>query len=138
MSALLPQLGDIPSPRATAVSQPFWDGCARRVLLYQRCAACGLAMGHPATRCRRCHAPDPAWTRSEGAGMVYSWSTVWHPQSSAFTTPYTAVIVELDEGFLLTSSMVGCDTDDVVCGLRVKVVFHRITDGALLPYFEPA
>ena len=40
MTLLKPQTGNIPRPFAGAFSQPYWDGCARGELLFQRCTAC--------------------------------------------------------------------------------------------------
>jgi len=119
------------------VSQPFWDGCAAGELRFQRCGSCATALFDPTLRCRACGGADLRWEASAGRGTVGSWSTVWRPQTPAFTVPYVVALVGLDEGCDLVSNLVGCDVADVRTGLRVHVVFHGVRDGVVLPYFRP-
>ena len=134
---LAPQRHGIPLPKPTEVSQPFWDGCARGELLYQRCYACRAAIFDPAVRCRFCGSDKVAWERSAGRGAVYSWSVVWRPQSPAFHVPYAAVIVDMDEGYQIISNVIGCEPDDVHVGMRLIVDFQDVGGGISLPYFRP-
>jgi uncharacterized OB-fold protein len=137
MTVLEPQDGEIPLPRTSAIAQPFWEGCERSELMFQRCGGCGRAVFNPAPICRFCTSRDLSWERSAGRGTVYSWTVAWRPQSPAFTTPYAPVIVELDEGYYLLSNLVGCEVEDIRVGLPVEVVFHRVSDARTLPYFRP-
>jgi len=138
MSSLLqPQAGDIPHPFPSVVSQPYWDGCARGELLFQRCDECGGITHTPAMICSHCCARALSWERSAGTGSIYSWTTVWRPQTPAFVVPYQPIIVDVDEGFQLLSNLIGCDHDAVHVGMRVAVQFHAIADGTMLPYFGP-
>ena len=98
MTKLAPQADGIPRPTVTEVSQPFWDGCARGELLFQRCS-CGRIIWIPEATCRWCDASEYTWERGEGMGEIYSWSTAWRPVSQEFSVPYVAVIVSLDEGY---------------------------------------
>jgi len=136
MTILRPQASGIPLPAITELSRPYWDGCARGRLLYQSCGSCGAALSDPGYICRWCHARDLHWQESSGSGTVYSWSTVWRPQTAAFRTPYVVSIIELDEGFYLMSNVVGCQRDEIHLGMPVQVVFHEV-DGFTLPYFAP-
>ena len=135
---LLPQSEGIPLPNPTPVSQPFWDGCARGELLYQRCGSCQRAVFNPAPACRWCSSRELSWQRSAGLGSLYSWSVVWRPQSPAFQVPYAAALVDLDEGYQLLSNVIGCTPDDLRAGLRLRVEFHPVGGGFSLPYFRPA
>lgn len=136
MTLLQPQPVGIPLPTPSPLTQAFWEGCAAGELRYQECTACGRAIFDPARACRFCGATQLAWRASAGIGEVYSWSTVWRPQTPAFVTPYVAAIVALDEGFHMVSNIVGCEPEAVHTGLAVEVEFHSA--GALtLPYFRP-
>lgn len=138
MTILRPQSGDIPKPHPSRISQPYWDGLRRGELLFQRCGACNGISHTPAVVCAHCNARDQlTWERSSGHGTIYSWTTVWRPQTPAFTVPYTAIIVELDEGWHLLSNLIGCDHEDAAIGMRVEVVFHPLDDQITLPYFRP-
>lgn len=138
MTTLQPQTGAIPLPTPSELSRPFWDGCNRGELLFQRCGACGRATHTPAYICAHCTSPALTWERSAGTGSVYSWTTVWRPQMPAFEVPYVAIIVDLDEGWQFLSNLIGCEVDDVEVGMRVEVEFHPVEGGFQLPYFRPA
>jgi uncharacterized OB-fold protein len=137
MTDLAPQTGDIPVPFPSPLTQPFWDGCDRRELLFQRCRDCGKATHTPAYICAHCTSRALVWERSTGRGAVYSWTTVWRPQVPTFEVPYVAIIVTMDEGWEILSNLVGCPHDAVRVGLRVEVDFHEINGGVVLPYFRP-
>jgi uncharacterized OB-fold protein len=138
VTTLQPQTGAIPLPTPSELSRPFWDGCNRGELLFQRCGACGRATHTPAYICAHCTSPALTWERSAGTGSVYSWTTVWRPQMPAFEVPYVAIIVDLDEGWQFLSNLIGCEVDDVEVGMRVEVEFHPVEGGFQLPYFRPA
>ena len=134
---LEPQRGTIPHPHPSPLTQPYWDGCTRGELLFQRCADCGRATHTPAYICAHCTSQALTWETSAGTGAVYSWTTVWRPQIPAFDVPYVAAIVDMDEGWYVLSNLIGCDVDDVEIGMRVQVEFHPIEGGYRLPYFRP-
>ena len=138
MTLLRPQTGDIPVPYPTLMSRPFWDGCARGELWFQRCAVGGGITHTPAAMCAHCMSRDLSWERSAGTGAVYSWTTVWRPQTPAFTIPYVPIIVDVDEGWQMLSNLIGCEHDAVEVGMRVEVEFHPLNDEITLPYFRPA
>jgi uncharacterized OB-fold protein len=135
---LQPQAGSIPRPVPSPLTKPYWDGCARGELLFQRCGVCGKATHTPAYICAHCTSQALAWEKSAGAGTVYSWTTVWRPQIPAFEVPYVAIIVDVEEGWQMLSNLIGCEVDDVEIGMRVQVEFHPIHGGFQLPYFRPA
>ncbi len=131
------QRAGIPLPRPTVVSQPYWDGCRRGELLFQRCRACSAIAFNPSPACRRCLSPELAWEPSAGHGSVYSWTVVHRPQTPAFTVPYAVAIVDLDEGYQMMTNVIACTPEDVHVGLRVRVEFRVIDDEITLPYFVP-
>jgi uncharacterized protein len=137
MTALVPHPEGIPLPQPTATSEPYWDGCKRGELLFQRCQSCGRAIFNPAPICRWCTSSKLEWERSQGIGTVYSWTEVWRPQTPAFATPYVPAIIDLDEGYQMIANVIGCEHDAVKVGMRVSVEFHPIGEGLMLPYFVP-
>jgi uncharacterized OB-fold protein len=134
---LRPQANDVPTPVPTLVSRPFWEGCQRGELLFQRCATCGWAIHTPAVLCGNCWGRQLSWEASNGTGEIYSWTVVWRPQTPAFSVPYAPVIVTLDEGWQMLSCMVGCAIEEVSIGLRAEVEFFPTASGFRLPYFHP-
>ncbi len=136
MTTLRPHPVGIPTPVPSTVSQPFWDGCRRGELLFQRCER-GHVVFNPAARCRLCLSDHLSWEQSKGTGSVYSWSIVWRPQTPAFRVPYAAAIVTLDEGFQMIANIIGCEPEQIHADLRVHVEFHPVGDNVFLPYFRP-
>ena len=137
MSTLQPQAPGIPTGGRSKAAAPYWEGCARGELLFQRCGECHAVNMKPARSCAACGAQALQWERSAGRGRLYSWTVVWRPQHPSFAVPYAPAIVELDEGFFLMTAIVGCEPEDLSDGLPVAVEFHPANDEVTLPYFRP-
>lgn len=127
----------IPLPVATSISRPYWDACREERLTFQRCRQCRAAIFIPLPRCNRCFSDEIDWEASTGRGIVYSWSTVWRPQQAGFSPGYVAAIVELDEGWHMLTNVVDCPLSDVHIGMRVQVLFRKVSPEITLPYFQP-
>ena len=138
MTLLRAQAPGITAPYPSIHSQPYWDACREGRLLYQRCPTCGFTGLRPTTVCGSCRATTLEWVESAGSGSLYSWTVVWRPPDPSFAVPYAPAIVRLDEGFWLTSAIVGCEPDDLHDGMRLEVAFHPASDTITLPYFSPA
>ena len=134
---LEPQPVGIPVPNPSPASKPYWDGCARGELLYQRCDDCGTIALRPGTVCGQCLSRSLSWARSSGIGTLYSWTVVWRPQRPSFTVPYAPAIVTLDEGFRMMSSIVGCEVEELAADMALAVEFHPASEEIFLPYFRP-
>ncbi|MBV8979882.1 MAG: OB-fold domain-containing protein [Acidimicrobiia bacterium] len=134
---LEPQPVGIPVPNPSPASKPYWEGCARGELRYQRCDECGMIALRPATICGNCLSRSLSWARSSGRGSLYSWTVVWRPPRPSFTVPYAPAIVTLDEGFRMMSSIVGCEPDGLAADLPLTVEFHPASEDIFLPYFRP-
>jgi uncharacterized protein len=137
MTVLQPQTEAVPAPFPSVVSQPYWESLKRGELRFQRCGACGGITHTPASICAHCLADDLTWEPSTGTGTVYSYTMVWRPQTPAFQVPYCPIIVDVDEGWQTLSNLIGVEPDAVEVGMRVRVEFHPIADGFVLPYFRP-
>ncbi|MDV8071368.1 OB-fold domain-containing protein [Rhodococcus sp. IEGM 1366] len=135
---LPPQTGQLPHADPNPVTAPFWEGCARGELLFQRCGQCGSATFPPIEHCRECLAFDQRWESSRGLGRLYSWTVVSRPVTPAFTAPYAAAIVTLDEGYTMVTNVIGTSSDQLRVDLPVQVAYHKVGADLVLPYFEPA
>jgi uncharacterized OB-fold protein len=135
---LRPQSGPLTLPPPSTLNEPFWDGCARGELRFVRCRRCGAPDFPAAPFCRACQSEDLTWEAGAGTGSVYSWTVVHRPATPQLITPYAPAIIDLDEGNSMLSNLVDLDVADVSVGLRVSVVFHRVADDRMLPYFAPA
>ncbi len=54
-----------------------------------------------------------------------------------FEVPYVVAIIELVEGPHMLSNVVGVPVERVQVGMRVGVIFERVTDEISLPKFRP-
>ncbi|TDC58660.1 hypothetical protein E1281_00705 [Actinomadura sp. KC345] len=132
------QTRDLPHAVPSEVTRPFWDGCARGELLFQRCERCEAITFPPGEHCRGCLARGQVWEASAGRGVLYSWTVVHRPVTPAFDPPYAAAIVTLDEGYQMLTNIVDAAPDDLRAELPVQVSFRRTGNDLWLPYFVPA
>jgi uncharacterized OB-fold protein len=131
---------DLPSPDAT--TQPFWDACVERRLLFSRCSDCGLAFYYPRPFCKRCWSDNVGWEAASGRGTLYTYSVVHVNDLPPFPqrVPYVAAMVQLAEGPRVMTNIVDCDVDDLCCGLALEVDFREICHDprVVIPVFRPA
>lgn len=131
---------DKPLPSIEPGSQAFWDALRRHELIYQHCRACGHEYAPYQPVCPACLSEDLEDRKSSGRGTVYTFSTVYRAPTPAFKAdlPYVVAIVQLEEGFYLTSNIVGCPADQVKIGMPVVVEYADVTPEVTLAKFRPA
>ncbi|MPZ14886.1 MAG: hypothetical protein GEU73_10780 [Chloroflexi bacterium] len=132
-----------PLPTPSSVSQPFWDAAKEHRLIFQRCRLCGTRVFYPRDIC-----PGPQcfgvgsldWVESTGKGRLYSYTVSYQPAHQAFAgdVPYVLAIIEMDEGWRMTSNLINFGSQDALrIGLRVEVVWDDVTPEFSLPKFQP-
>ena len=128
-----------PLPEITLLTEPFWQGTKEHQLQLQRCDDCGTFRFIPKEVCPSCASVLATWTPVSGAGIVYSYSTVYRGPGPAFQedVPYIVVMVELAEGPHIMSHLIDCAPDQVQIGMPVAVVFEDATPEVSLYKFRP-
>jgi hypothetical protein len=128
-----------PLPEIDLDNQEFWASCKRHEMRLQKCADCGYWRYYPSPLCHRCGSFAARWTPVSGLAKVYTSSVVHRPPSHAFAedVPYVYAVVELEEGPMMPTNIVGIDPDDVRIGMAVKVTYDDVTDEITLPKFAP-
>jgi uncharacterized OB-fold protein len=126
-------------PEPTPRTLPFWAAAARGELLLPRCGECGVWLHPQDETCARGHL-DHVWAAASGTGTIVAATVVHRTGHPALPAPYTVLVVRLDEGPQLVSSLSG--PGRVAPGSRVRVVFDRVSgpEGAVastLPRFAP-
>ena len=126
-------------------SQFFWDGTKLGELRIQKCNACGELRFPPAPACPDCGAYNRGHVVAAGTGTVFSYVVHRHPPVPGKDLPIVLALIDLDEGVRLMSNLVkdeegypSIDPDDVSIGMKVRVVFHDVTDEITLPKFVAA
>jgi uncharacterized OB-fold protein len=128
-----------PAPPATELTDPFWAGGLSGELRLQQCANCGHIRYPISTICPVCWSADCDWTPLSGRGTVQShivFERAYH-EAWAGQVPYVVALIELDEGPVLVSNVVGVPPSAVRVGQPVTVTFARRSATAALPQFTP-
>lgn len=129
-----------PLPQPTQDDAGWWAACARHELTIQRCGDCGAFRHPPRPVCPRCRSFAFVWQPVSGRGVIFSYTVAHHAVHPALRerTPYTVVVVELDDagGARLVSNL----SDDAVAppeiGQAVEVVWDDVTEDISLPLFR--
>jgi uncharacterized OB-fold protein len=77
------------------------------------------------------------WQRVSGRGRLWSWIVMHQKYLPAYANavPYVVGMIELDEGPMIISGLVG-PLDDLECDRPVEVVFEALDDERSLPMFR--
>jgi uncharacterized OB-fold protein len=128
-----------PIPKVDEESKGFWEACRRHELRVQKCLGCGTLRHHPRAVCTECMSSEVEWLLCSGRGTVYTFTMTFQNQAPGFREelPYVLAYVELEEGVLLLTNVVGCPPDSVRIGLPVEVVFEDVSDDVAIPRFRP-
>ena len=133
-----------PLPDMRPEGDPFWAGTKEHKLLLPA-GDDGKPFWYP--RAYRPGTLEPVqWIESAGEGTVYTYSTHFIGPSKAYKgdPPHIVALVDLDEGVRMMTNLVrdedgypSLDPEAVSIGMRVRVVFHDVTDEITLPKFAP-
>jgi uncharacterized OB-fold protein len=128
-----------PLPVIDDLTRPFWDAAAHDRLAVQQCDACGHRQLPASLTCVACRSRALSWVQVSGRGTVHTFTILHRAYHPAFgdEVPYNVSIIELDEGPLLLSNVVGVPVDQLRIGQRVEVFFEPIGEGLALPKFAP-
>lgn len=124
-------------PCDVPVERPYWQSCKEHAMRLQRCDACGNFRFSPGYVCDRCGSTDMTWTPVSGRGEVHTCTVVHRPAAGFASEPYVWALIELDEGAVMASNVVGCPVGDVHIGMAVEVVYDDVSAEWTVPRFRP-
>ena len=131
-----------PVPIPQPESDRYWEGLRRHEFWLRKCLDCDQAYFYPRDICPICFSRHTDWIRASGKGSVYTYAIVHRAPHPGLIedVPYITALVELDEGVLVPTNIVGVDPepDKVTIGMPVEVVFEKISEEITLPKFTPA
>ena len=127
-----------PLPAMDGLTKDFYGWCQQRELRFQRCTDCGTWRHVPREMCAECGSFNAEWAKSSGHGTLFTWTTVVRALHPAFQqdTPYAPVVIEMDEGVRLLSTVIDCPPEQLQIGMPVEVVFEAVTPEITLPKFR--
>ena len=113
----------------------FFEAARRSELVVRVCDGCGAVLHMPRAYCRTCGSWEGRWQPVAGRGRVYSWTVVEHQVHPAFPTPYTVVLVQLDDApARLVGHLPG--SPELVEGQPMEVWFETLDDGVVVPQWK--
>jgi hypothetical protein len=132
----------MPLPHLDEDTREFWEACRDHRLTVQQCLRCDAFRFAPAPICHNCQSFDTRLVESAGIGELYTWTVVHraiHP-AMVDAVPYNTAVVKLQDcgGAMITTNIVGIDSDQLVAGMTVKLEWDDITSEISLPRFRPA
>ena len=126
-------------PVPDEMSAPFWEACARHVLVLARCSQCGEVSHPPDVTCPNCNSLDPrfAWVPVSGRGKLRSWTVIRHSFLSGFKLPFLLVDVQLDEHpqVRMLGRLVDGPAAKLALGEPLEVTFDDLAPGVSVPAF---
>ncbi|GAA0333745.1 OB-fold domain-containing protein [Sphingomonas oligophenolica] len=134
------EIPGFPAPDDSPLWKPFWDATGEGQLVFMRCTRCGNAFLPAREECPNCLSPGPQWERASGGARLISWVVYHRAPDAAFQgrVPYTAAIVELDEGPRMITNIVGAqDPEALQIEQRLSLRIEQ-EDGVAVPRFVPA
>lgn len=116
---------------------PFWAAARDERLVVRYCDHCDAPVHLPRGLCPRCHQPADGWREASGRGRVYSWTVVEHQVHPGHPTPYTSVLIELED--LPSVRLLGAldGRHELAPGQPMEVWFEHLDDVSL-PQWRPA
>jgi uncharacterized OB-fold protein len=102
----------------------FIDRVGSGTLAVQRCAACGYLRWPPTRACPQCWSADWSWEPVDGHGTIWSVAVYERAYGSHRSVPYNVVLIDLDAGPTMLSTVVGASDLDLVPGQRVVADLH--------------
>lgn len=128
----------IPLPRPSELSRPFWAAANEGRLVLQRCDVCGHYRWTPQILCTNCLAEAFTWTEVSGRGKLYSYTIVHRAPTAGFEIPYVLAVVELEEGPLMLTRLVDSPLERLAVDAPAEVAFTRASDDINLYTFRLA
>ena len=126
-----------PLPIVTPLDQPFWDSVRMGRLAVHCCGDCGDVRFPASPVCPKCLSRNQHWEPASGLATLASWVDFHRAYWPGFSRelPYTVCMVQLREGPLMVSNLVG-GTEGAKVGAQLRVVFEAATDEITLPKFS--
>jgi len=117
----------------------WWDRVSEdEIIPIQRCTSCQKLRHPPRPMCDGCGSQGFDSIAASGRATIHTFTVIHYPQVPGYEYPIIAIIVDLEEGERMASTLTGCKPEDVSIGMAVEVVIHEDEDGFKIPLFRPA
>lgn len=127
-----------PESRAvmTMYDEPMWDSIGERRWALQCCSRCSTFRYPPAPNCPECLSLDFEWKALCGDGTILSWVIFHREYLPEYKPPYNVVAVQLAEGPIVVSNLIGNEPQGSWIDQKVKITYAADQAGHLLPKMQ--
>jgi uncharacterized OB-fold protein len=134
---MTPNFYNKPRPVVDPDSKGFWEHALHHRLVVQQCLDCGDKHFPPGPVCPNCLCDQQQWLQASGKAKLVSWVNFHRAYWDGYRDelPYNACLVQLEEGPLMVSNLVGRVPESFRVGMPLRVVFDDLTDDFSLPVF---
>ncbi|MGO1767029.1 DNA-binding protein [Advenella sp. S44] len=110
----------------------YFERLEQGIFEIQQCVDCHKHQFYPRTLCVHCGGSQLIWNKPSGTGTVYSYSIVRRkPEAGG---DYNVVLIDLEEGVRLMSSIENCALADIHIGQKVQARVARRDDAAVVVF----
>lgn len=107
-----------------ALYRQFIDQARSGRLAVQGCSACGYLRWPPTRACPECWSAEWRWEPIDGHGTIWSIAVYERSYGSHRSVPYNVVLVDLDAGPAMLSTVVDVSDLELAPGQRVFADLH--------------
>ncbi len=118
-------------PAVSLYDVPMWDSIERHALALQRCSACARFRYPPGPACPYCLGLESVWAPVSGRGKILSWVVFHRQYFDDYPPPYNAAAVELEEGPIVVTNLVGPEPAGSWIGAEIDLCYE-VHDGRTL------
>ena len=130
--------GPVPVPQQE--SDFYWEKLKAHELWLRKCNETGKAYFYPRDISPFTFSRDTSWIQSSGKGTLFTYAICYTPiPRYTGPVPFIIAMVELEEGPLIPTNIVGVEPDpsNLTIGMPVEVTYEDNTDTITLPKFKP-
>ncbi|WP_158932138.1 Zn-ribbon domain-containing OB-fold protein [Acidisphaera sp. S103] len=113
--------------------QPMWKSIDAGKWQLQQCDGCGAYRYPPGPVCDKCLSMDSTWRDLSGRGKVLSWVVFHRKYLSDYEPPYNAVAVQLAEGPIVVTNLIGPEPEGGWIGRDVEICYEPDAEGHTIP-----
>src|ERR1700753_2479795 len=121
-------------------TREYWTAATDGRLLIASCGSCERVHHYSSVMCPVLLSEDITACEASGLATLYTYSTVFVNDLPPFKErlPYTAAVVDLEEGPRLMTTIAGADPADLRIGMPLRAEPGEIADGVSAFVFSPA
>src|SRR5262245_19506 len=110
----------------TMYDEPMWASIRNKRMELQQCSSCKRFRYPPAPNCPNCLSMDYEWTPVSGRGKILSWVVFHRQYFDNYKPPYNVVAVQLEEGPIVMSNLVGPEPSGTWIDQPVEIVYEDV------------